>query len=222
MCLVLLYWAAAVRGRDLPAFFARELGEALSVVASEAVLALTLPKGVRGRLLNPFPIERTGKRLSIALGDLPAGMTLDLVFGITSRTRTVGPFPPLELTAEWRPVESGAARERVQATVDTLMAVDPADFASMPRDEKAAAAVARMVTDDARRTALQHYRSGDIQAARMSLSNARFMAMSAPASAGVVSEIDEMMAFDPASAEFQLRSRQIENDAHRRSRGREA
>ena len=41
--------------RDLPAFFARELGEALSVVATGATLTLTLPEGVRGRLLNPFP-----------------------------------------------------------------------------------------------------------------------------------------------------------------------
>src|SRR5687768_7533972 len=53
--------------KDLPAFFARELGEALSVVASSASISLSVPKGVRARLLNPFPVEREGKQLSIAL-----------------------------------------------------------------------------------------------------------------------------------------------------------
>jgi hypothetical protein len=218
-------FAFVEHSKDLPAFFARELGEALSVVASSAAITLTLPKGVRARLLNPFPTEREGKRLSIALGDLPAGMVLDLVFSITTRAKSEGAFAPLELTAEWQPTRrdeaSALPTEHVAVPVDTLMAVSPVDFASMPRDDKASDAVARMITDDARRTALQHFRTGDLAGARSVLASAQSFAAAAPLSSPeLIGELGAMMDFDPASQEFQLRSRQIENDAHRRSRGR--
>ena len=90
----------------------------------------------------------------------------------------------------------------------------------MPRDEKAAKVIARVIADDARRTALQHYRTGDLIGARSALSSAQMFAESAPASANVVNELNEAMAFNPDSPEFNLRRRQIESDAHRRSRGR--
>jgi hypothetical protein len=101
------------------------------------------------------------------------------------------------------------------------MAVSPADFDSMPRDEQAAAAAARMIADDAQRQAMHHYRSGDVSKARQTLGSAARFAASAPASAGIASELDGMMSYDPASPEFQTLRRKIESDAHRRSRGRE-
>jgi Ca-activated chloride channel family protein len=206
--------------RDLPGFFARELNEAISTVASGAAVMLTLPKGVRGRLLNPFPGERIGKRITVALGELPAGITINLVFSITTRATDEGIFPPLELAATWQEVDAPAA-ELIDVPVDPLMAVSPADFDSMPRDEQAAAAAARMIADDAQRRAMHHYRSGDVSMARQTLGSAARFAASAPAGAGIASELDGMMAYDPASPEFQTLRRKIESDAHRRSRGRE-
>jgi Ca-activated chloride channel family protein len=206
--------------RDLPGFFARELNEAISTVASGAAITLTLPTGVRGRLLNPFPGERIGKRITVSLGELPAGITIHLVFSITTRATDEGIFPPLELAATWQEVDAPAA-ELIDVPVDPLMAVSPADFDSMPRDEQAAAAAARMIADDAQRRAMHHYRSGDVSMARQTLGSAARFAASAPASAGIASELDGMMAYDPASPEFQTLRRKIESDAHRRSRGRE-
>jgi Ca-activated chloride channel family protein len=208
--------------KDLPDFFARELGEALSVVAARATLTLTLPEGVRGRLLNPFPAERTGKRISVALGELPAGLTLPLVFSITTRAKKEGiVYPPLELTAEWRATEPGAATARIQVPIDPLMVVSPADFESMPHDEAAVEAVAQVIADDARRTALRHYRTGDVAAARFSLGSAMTYSVAAPVSSDRLRrELDEVMQFDPNTPEFAARSKQIENDTHRRSRGR--
>jgi Ca-activated chloride channel family protein len=209
--------------KDLPAFFARELGEALSVVAASATLTLTLPEGVRGRLLNPFPAERTGKRISVALGDLPAGLTLPLVFSITTRARKEGiVYPPLALTAEFRPTKPGAGTARTRIPVDPLMSVSPADFESMPRDESAVEAVAQVIADDARRTALRHYRTGNVAAARSSLGAAMAYSVAAPVSSDRLHrELDEVMQFDPNSPEFAARSKRIENDTHRRSRGRD-
>jgi hypothetical protein len=206
--------------RDLPGFFARELNEAISTVASGAAITLTLPTGVRGRLLNPFPGERIGKRITVSLGELPAGITIHLVFSITTRATDEGLFPPLELAAKWQEVHSPAA-ELIDVPVDPLMAVSPADFDSMPRDEQAAMAAARMIADDAQRQAMQHYRSGDVSMARQTLGSAARFVASAPASAGITTELDDAMALDPSSPEFQLLRRKIENDAHRRSRGRD-
>ena len=91
----------------------------------------------------------------------------------------------------------------------------------MPRDEAAVEAVAQVIADDARRTALRHYRTGDVAAARSSLGAAMAYSVAAPSSsARLRKELDEVMAFDPDSPEFNTRSRQIENDTHRRSRGR--
>ena len=207
--------------RDLPAFFARELGEALATVATGAKLILTLPKGIRAVLLNAFPIERTGKTLTIALGDLPAGMTLQLVFSVTTRVKAEGILPALALTGEWQDVHADVRREHA-IPIDSLMAVSPADFASMPLDDEAGAAAAEMIAADAKRKAIHHFRQGDRVAARASLSDAAMYAASAPmARAGLASEIRMMEELDPDSPEFQTQRRQIMNAEHRRSRGRE-
>jgi Ca-activated chloride channel family protein len=219
-------FAFAQDPRDLPAFFARELGEALSVVASSAKVRLTLPKGVRARLLNPFPSERKGKEVCVEFGDLPAGMTLDLVFSVTTRATDEGPLPPLHLEAEWIPqtgdgTPGTAVIER--PVVDPLMVVDPRAFATMPRDETAAAAVSRVVANDARREALRHYRVGDAVSARSALRSAQAFAMSAPVpDTALLNTLEEEAGIDPNSAAFRQQSRTIEAEAHRRNRGRSA
>lgn len=219
-------FAFVEHAKGLPAFFARELGEALSVVATRGKLTLTLPKGVRAKLLTPFPAERNGKQITVALGDLPAGMCLDLVFSVTTRAKSEGALPPLGLTADWIIASGDQAEEtpdRVQPPVDTLMVVDPRAFATMPRDEKAAEAVARVTVERARRDAMQQYRAGNVAGARQTLGIAQMMARSAPISSEhLVADLEEAAALDPSSPDFGARNLQIESDAHRRSRGREA
>jgi Ca-activated chloride channel homolog len=211
--------------RDLPAFFARELGEELAVVATDAELTLTLPKGVRAELLNPFPVERAGKTLTVTLGDLSAGITLPLVFSVTTRVKAEGVLPVLTLSGKWQDVRPGAtstAPAQQTVPVDALMAVSPADFASMPLDDEASAAAPEMIAAQAKRTAIQHYRRGDRLAAQSSLSGAAMYAASAPmARETLVAEIRGMADLDPDSPDFELQRRQIMNDEHRRSRGRQ-
>ena len=207
--------------RDLPAFFARELGEALSVVVSEAMLTLVLPKGVRAELLNPFPVERDGKRITVAVGDIPGGMTIELVFRVTTRAKAEGLLQGIALQSRWVDTRAGTGGSAA-IPVDSLMAVTERDFAAMPRDEKAAAVVAEMIAAEAKRQAIAHYRTGDRVAARDALSGARLYAASAPmARSGLLGEIDMMDLIDPDSADFEVQRRQIVNDEHRRSRGRD-
>jgi Ca-activated chloride channel family protein len=61
------------RPDQIPGVFGRELGELLSVVAREAFLTITIPKGVSVELLGDLPHERAPGRLRIFLGDLFAG-----------------------------------------------------------------------------------------------------------------------------------------------------
>lgn len=214
-------FAFVEHARDLPAFFARELGEALAVVAGQVTLTLTLPKGMRGSLLNPFPVERSGKELTIAIGDAPAGMTLDLVFSITTREKREGPLPPLDLRATWADTETGVA-QHVSAPIDPVMVINPADFASMPRDGEASRAVSEMIAATAKREAITQYRRGNRTGAREMLGTAMGIVGSAPmARPGLVHEMSELMDLDPSTPEFEVQRRQVINDEHRRSRGRD-
>lgn len=61
------------RPEQIPDVFRRELGELLTVVAREAFLTITIPKGVSVELLGDLPHERVGDRLRVFLGDLFAG-----------------------------------------------------------------------------------------------------------------------------------------------------
>lgn len=60
------------RPDQIPDVFRRELGELLTVVAREAFLSITIPRGVSVELLGDLPHERNGDRLRIFLGDLCA------------------------------------------------------------------------------------------------------------------------------------------------------
>ncbi len=61
------------RPDQIPEVFRRELGELLTVVAREAFLSITIPRGVAVELLGDLAHERAGERLRVFLGDLCAG-----------------------------------------------------------------------------------------------------------------------------------------------------
>lgn len=61
------------RPDQIPAVFRRELGELLTIVAREALLNITIPRGVAVELIGDLPHERIGDRLRISLGDICAG-----------------------------------------------------------------------------------------------------------------------------------------------------
>ncbi len=60
------------RPEHIPDVFRRELGELLTVVAREAFLRLTIPKGVAVEVLGDLPNERNGDQLRVFLGELCA------------------------------------------------------------------------------------------------------------------------------------------------------
>src|SRR5215211_5230531 len=89
------------RPDQLPAFFRQEIGELTTLVATGFVLSLTLPHGVRAKLVNAFPSERTGKRIDVAVGDIPAGDELCLIFDLAVERGPVGTTHPIALALAW-------------------------------------------------------------------------------------------------------------------------
>jgi Ca-activated chloride channel family protein len=61
------------RPQQIPEVFRTELSELLAVVAREAVLQISVPRGVAVEVLGDLPHEREGERLRVFLGDMAAG-----------------------------------------------------------------------------------------------------------------------------------------------------
>ncbi|HQY32049.1 MAG TPA: VWA domain-containing protein [Thermomicrobiales bacterium] len=204
---------------DLPAFFARELGEALMVAVSNVTLTLTLPKGLRARLLNPFPVERHGKVLTIALGDLTAGRTLDLVFEVTARAKASGLIAAPTVDIGWV-TEDRQAGTYPTVSADPIMAMAEAEFLAMPFDDEANTRAAGMISAHARQEAMRNFRDGHADLARLNLRMARDRIQHSPAAMHLNAEIDELMQMDQTSPTFELDRRQAMSNAHREGRGR--
>jgi Ca-activated chloride channel family protein len=212
-------YAFAASPQDLPGFFARELGEALQVCASGMTLKLTLPKGVRAELLDSYPVFREGKELTVVVGDIPAGMTLNLVFAITTRARQTTVFPETNLAAVWKSAR-GSAHE-TQVSVDSLMAMSQTDFDSMPTDPALHELVAEKISSSARRRALMLYHQGEGTLAREAISRARQYVAAAPNARTLNTEFDELFMLDEAAPDFAMQRRVHMSNAHRESRNRE-
>jgi Ca-activated chloride channel family protein len=72
--------------RQIPDFFASEMGEVLDIAAPRARLQLELPPEVEVVPLSGFPYTRKGGVVELALGDLVSGQTVEVVLALT--------FPP--------------------------------------------------------------------------------------------------------------------------------
>ena len=119
---------------ELPAFFARELGDLTSVVGLRPRLRLTLPLGVRAYLANAFPVTRVGKTLTIDLRDLPGGETIDLIFTVRVGPWSAGPTPPFVAQFAWIDPESGTNVE-IDCPIAPLVRVRGEEAATAPADD---------------------------------------------------------------------------------------
>ena len=211
----------ATQAHELPAIFRTELADVLATVAVETVVTLRLPKRARARLLNPYPVERDGKELTISLGAMPAGMTLNLVFEVTTRFAETGAAGAFALEASWI---DAATRMPEQARAETpaLVIVAPTELERTPWHPGAAEAVAHTRAELAKREAIRHFREGNRQAGSHQLHEARSYLMSAPVpdASHIADGLDEVAQADVDSAAFAERRRKLVHDAHKLNRGR--
>ncbi|MDP2388775.1 MAG: hypothetical protein Q8N52_00500, partial [Acidobacteriota bacterium] len=169
--------------------FASELGETLEVVAREVVFEVSCDPGVEAMILNELPSEQADGRLRVQCGDLVADQELVLIVAVAFK----GAHPEgAELGVQCRVSDRHHVlfAEPVPVTWRSVAALEDR---TQPVNRDVRLAVAAMLAERARSTALAANRRGDFDAAKRILremvDDLRAMA---PGDKGVLALIDQL------------------------------
>jgi len=173
---------------DLRRFFDGELRGMLGVAAAGLSLSLTLPHGVRAYLVNAFPVERRGKRLTVALRDLPAGDVLDLVFTLRVAPGAVGTAHQVAVQVAWSD-PAADARRTIAPPVAPLGLADAATVAATAVDPLAAEMAAAQRATAERREGLRLDRAGRHAESRDRMRSAAALLQAAPMTAAIAEDL---------------------------------
>ena len=209
-------------GTSLRAFFAREIGELLAIVAGDLRLTLTLPHGVRGTLVGPYPAERQGKRITVALGDLPAGEEIPLLLSLRVAPGALGAVHRLAAEATWVDPAADARRGRA-LDVPPLAYAGAATVEATAGDPQVREQVALQTTAAAHREAVRLDRAGRYVESRRVLHEATATLMAAPATDAIVDYRTRHARVAGAAADLPLAEeerKRVTWGAHRVARGR--
>jgi Ca-activated chloride channel homolog len=172
----------------LRGFFEKEIGDMMDVVAVRPKLAIAFPDGVRGRLVNRFPVDRQGKTVTVDLRDLASGDEVVLIFDITVRdTARADDLSPM-VNLEWTHPQSGA-RSGMHQEVPALRLVDAETARLSPRNDEAAGLVALERTARDHREAMRLDREGRFQESRQRFRQSADRLAHAPQSAEIREEM---------------------------------
>ncbi len=205
----------------LRAFFERELQELLTVAAAGVTLTLILPVGVEADLVNAFPTERTGHRLTVALGDLPAGDTLDLVITCRVAPSPAGTVHHLGLTLAWSDPAADARRSTDTSPAPLLLA-EAATVAATAPDPTVAEQAALQRAAAERRAALRLDREGRHAESRSRMRAGAALLQSAPATDAIRADLtvtDHYALFDASAPYGELDRKRGAFHNARRARG---
>lgn len=206
----------------LKAFFARELEELFSVVASRFVVRLSLPPGVESELISAFPVESRPRELEVAVGDIAAGDALDLVFALTLNPGAVGDLVPIGVGAHWVDPRFDEARYGA-ADPSALRRVERAEADATARDDRVAEQVALQRAAAERRAGLELDRAGRFAESRARMQRASMMLFDAPRTDAVLFDLAESEGLAEAptgyAIDMHLRKRAQHREGQRR-RGR--
>jgi Ca-activated chloride channel family protein len=149
--------------RQIPDLVTSELGEALEIVARDAVLHLELPEGADAEPLNRNRFTRTdgGRALRVELGDLTSGQELRLVL----RIRFAEGEKHSVASVRVRLAERDVRRIRVAQTCEWRYASHAANDVQ-PRDAVVDRETARLYAARARAEATEANRRDDLRHAR--------------------------------------------------------
>jgi Ca-activated chloride channel family protein len=211
------------RPDQLPAFFQEEIGELMTLVAASLTLSITLPHGVRARLVNAFPCERTGKRIDVAVGEIPAGNELRLVFDVTVEKGRVGTVLPIGIALSWTDPAADLGRT-LNLVVPPLAIVSKSDYERTAVDATVQEEAALERANAAQREAMRLDRAGRHAESRAYLRSSSAVLAAAPQSArvmGMAMELDALAEVDEDRAYDTNVHKQVTYEAMRRSRGKQ-
>jgi Ca-activated chloride channel family protein len=206
---------------ELRGFFERELGELLTVVAAGLTFSITLPHGLRAHLVNAFPTERHGKRIDVALGDLPATDELNLIFAIDAAPASIGTNHLVSLGAVWADPATDS-RQTFDLTLSPLRVVDPKTVDATPIDSDVAEQAALQRAAAGQREAMRLDRQGRFAESRAHLRHAATLLAAAPMTAQVSESYETAMMYaeqDETSGLSESIRKTATYDAFRRQRG---
>ena len=195
---------------QIPAFFAGELGELLTVFAEAVTLTLDLPAGVTAELLNDYPVTRSGATwpnldgaitggdaLTIEIGNLSAGEDKELIFELTAAPGRVGASLPIGVQLRYR---QAADNDAVTVAAPTL-ALQHTDAIAAEAEQPELSVLelaGRLQAARAKYAAWEHTRAGRFQEAQVVLQQAAHdlaapaMAPAAPALATDAAELVDL------------------------------
>lgn len=206
---------------QLPAFFAKELGELLTVAAANVTISVTMPHGVRGTLVNPFPSERHGKTIDIALRDVTGHDEIPLVFDFDVVPGHIGTSNRVVVAASW--VDPAADRRMQTEVVPPILARVPGIVVkNAPVNTAVAEEIAEQRAAVMRREAMRLDREGKHAESRARLQEHQAMLAAAPKSArllGAMSAMEDLVSHDASAPLGESMRKQVTYDAMRRSRG---
>ena len=205
---------------ELPAFFEREMAEMLSVAAPSLSLALHFPPGARVELINPFPIEETGGRTIVSLGDLAAGDEIALIFLVDLPPAPIGVEHTGSVNARWFNQTSMADINQKQDLAGLRWA-SPRDAEASPADPDVTERAAVQRAHSAQREAMRLDREGRRGESRQRLHDASALLAAAPASAlvrGLHAEVNDLASVSEEIAFDETTRKRTTSDAFRRSR----
>ncbi len=187
----------------LRAFFSHELQELFSVAATGFTVTLAIPPGLHAELVSAFSVETRGSTLDVAIGDLPAGDEIDLVFTLRAEHDLTGDTWPVGVTACWTDPRADARRE-IDASPVPLRRAEPGEVALAPSDELVVERAARQRAAAERRAALDLDRAGRFQESRARMMHSRDLLAAAPFTPEVQADLAEStaLAFESPTAAY--------------------
>jgi Ca-activated chloride channel family protein len=206
----------------LRTFFAHELRELFSVAAIGLAVTISLPPGVNAELVSAFPVETRSNGLEVAIGDLPAGDEIDLVFTVRAEHGASGDLLPVRVSARWTDPRADARRE-IDATLEPLRRVAEPEVTAARSDDIVVESAARQRAAAERRAGLELDRAGRFADSRARMLRSRDLLAAAPMTAAVQDDLAEttMLASAPSTHAYGShvrKSAQLREDQRRRGR----
>jgi Ca-activated chloride channel family protein len=203
-------------------FFARELQELLSIVATNAIVTLALPPGVSAALVSAFPAAKRDSALDVAIGDMAAGDAIEVLFGVDVVPGREGGRLPLGVIASWTDPREDR-RYAVDASPASLRWVAPLRAEAEAGDADVAERAALQRAAAERRAGLELDRAGRFAEARAKMRDAYVMVSAAPMTEAVRQELEDSFELAEAPPTAAYGSHERKTAQHRealRRRGR--
>ena len=143
-----------------------ELGEVVSVVATNVEVVLSWPRELRAELLANFTVENAGNSMTVRLGQLGGGSHRTLPVMIDVPAYPVGEVVNIEIVVKGKHPETGKALEAI-TEIASLKVVPPAESRAAARNNRVAERIARLWESTLGLDAMRLNEAGDYIGAQM-------------------------------------------------------